>query len=193
MNSNMQSKKRMTEEEASCLFVDLTLGTISRFWKEGMADDIEKTLSLENNLKNNTQAKFEFVIAFLALQMNTLFHILGENRAKRMRRHILNYLKISMDNDNYAVDSMQKYESVISNYPKITYAAQYNIPPLNNLSEALGIVLADAFGGNTTIQVDDVTIYNIFSISILGDGLLLFSVDWNWKKFLEPIELIEAF
>jgi len=182
----------MTEEKASCLFVDLTLGTISRFWKEGMAEDIETTLTLENNLKNNTQAKFEFAMAFLALQMNTLFHVVGENHAKRMRTHVLNYLRSSMHNDNYAVAILQKYEDVISNYPKFTYTAQYNIPPLSNLSEAFGIVLADAFGGKTTMQIGSETFYNIFTISVLGDGLLMFAVDWNWKKFLEPVELIET-
>ena len=44
MNSYIekQNKKQVSEKDACCLFVDLTLGAISRFWQEGMAADIEE-------------------------------------------------------------------------------------------------------------------------------------------------------
>lgn len=187
MTSDSHNKKNMNEQDASSLFVDLTLGTLSRFWNEGLANDIEKTLNLKNNLKDNARAKFEFAMAFLALQMNTLFKRLDHGRAKRMRNFVFNYLNKSMNYDKYATELIKKYEKIISDYPSFNYPAKYNIPPLGNLSEAIGIALADAFGGKPTIDIEGETFYNIFSICILGDTLLTFSTDWNWKSFLESI------
>lgn len=181
----------MSEKDACSLFIDLTFRTIDRFWHEGMANDLENILQLETNLKDNEIASFEFAMAFLALQMNTLFHILEKNKAERMRNTVLECLRTKMDNDTYAIDLIEKYEKVISKYPKLDYPAQYYVPPLDNLSEAIGIVLSDAFGGKTTIEIEGKAVYNIFKITVLGDSLLLFSTSWNWKKFLESVELTE--
>jgi len=182
----------ISEKEACSLFIDLTFRTIKRFWHEGMANDLEKTLHLETNLKDNEIASFEFTMAFLALQMNTLFYILEKNRAERMRNFVLECLRTKMNNDTYAVDLIEKYETVISKYPKFDYPAKYYVPHLDNLTEAIGIVLADAFGAKTTVEIEGKAAYNIFEIAVLGSSFLLFSVSWNWKKFLESVELTET-
>jgi len=190
-----ENKLQINEKEAALLFIDNTCVFTKKFWEDGLAADIGKVLSLNKNLKEDVWSLFYFTHVFIALQMDTLFHVLPKEQAIRIRRHVYDNLwPHDIVNRDDARDTVEKFEKIVSDFPNydngFPVKTAYHIPPLANVSEAIGVGLSDYLDLDLIIEVNGEKFYNIASICILGDVFILCSKSWNWKIFLEKVELI---
>ncbi len=185
-----EKKLQINEKEAALFFIDNTYVFTKKFWEDGLAADIEKVLSLKKNLKDDTWSLFYFSHAFIAIQMSTLFLIFTKDQASKIRRYVYDNLwphDIVTQDD--ARDTVEKFEKIFSDFPNydngFPIKTAHHIPPLENVSEAIGVGLSDYLDLDLIIEVNGKKFYNIASICILGDILILCSKSWNWKIFLE--------
>jgi hypothetical protein len=189
-------RENVSEQEAAELFITLSIGAVNRAWPK-LLELLKESINLD--LKNDVRIKFEFAMAFVVLQENTLKMLTPKDKGILIRNHILDYLVKCYEGNDYGKNLILKYEDIIQKYPHIDYPQKYLTPTINNLTEAIGIYFCDLFGETATITVEhptiagaNQTIYDLVTAQIVGDYLLALSLDWNWEKFFKLYKLKAA-
>lgn len=190
-------KKKMGGKEAAALFVDMSLMTVDKNWKE-LSVFLEKLM--ETKIEDELTAKFEYAMALIAVQMQALPKLLPMAQALRVRNHLMEYLQSKSEEGRYAIDLIKKYEEAW-NYgkdiidekravrDKDKFNARYEPPHFNSPLEAVGMVLSDTFYDRTSVEIKggEKRTYNISTIQLLGESLVKFG--GYWQKFLSKTEL----
>ena len=169
--------KKLSEVEAAGQFVISVVKPIQQEWS-GVAAKLTQMLQLKQPISTDRSAAFEFALAVIAVEIQSLPNLLPAAQVGRIREQVLGCIS-SPDLGSYPRDAIDEYQSAWNR------SMQQGEPPLNGIAS----VLFDKLRCQSFVELGGAKLKDPLLLMALAEKVITFGGGW-WKNAIQRYTLV---
>jgi len=170
-------KKKLSEIEAAGQFVLMVTKGVQQHWPE-IASELKGMFQAEDLISDDQYASFEFVLAVIATQLQTLPNLLTADQASRVREYVMQCIS-SPELKAYPREAIQEYQNAWDQ------SLQQGEPPFYGIAS----VLFDKLECRSTVEVRETRFKSPLLLTALSEKVVTFGGPW-WKTMTQEYKLV---